>query len=267
MAPLPSLARLSLRPAPVGNGDEPSYRRLSQNPDGSMNWGLRGPPEGYDEDNGGGAGPSAAGPSSDPPATPPYAPTSPSYAPASPEYSKSDDDGEVTVEKEVRGDEWYLDKKKTDEAIVIEDSDDERSPGSPLTPEPKAPRRTESGGRGKGKQPAKPVNPAPRENTPLEVNYERLQLDQVYSRKQQEAISQTTRATTAFLNGDVDNGLALLAQARDSGARMREVKDRLDELGGPPPGAMGRYGSSYVPTGIRTLTPSRAAAAGPPPPP
>ena len=53
--------------------------------------------------------------------------------------------------------------------------------------------------------------------------------------------------TTAFLKGDVDNGLALLLQARDSGVRMKELKNRLDKLGGPLPGATGRYNPSDEP--------------------
>lgn len=103
-------------------------------------------------------------------------------------------------------------------------SDDEYS----VKKEPKAVKRE-----GNGKQPANP-----------DLTQQRQQLDQEYTRKQQEAINQTANATSAFLNGNVDQGLAFLGQARESGARMAELKDQLDKLGGPLPGAMGRYGST-----------------------
>ena len=228
MALLPSLARLSLRPAPVGTVG-PVYRRLTQNPDGSTNWGLGGPPEGYDEDGSGGD-PSAAGSSS-------------SSAPG-------DDEGVVVVKEKTAAEAREERKKRAMENGEFVDltttSDDEYS----VKNEPKAVKRE-----GNGKQPANP-----------DLTQQRQQLDQEYTRKQQEAINQTANATSAFLNGNVDNGLAFLAQARESGARMKELKDRLYHLGGPLQDATGRYdAASDVPTGIRTLTPPRAAAAGRPP--
>ena len=227
MAPLPSLARLSLRPAPVGSDDDEPviYRRFITDDDGNI---IQGPLSGWNNND--------AGPSNPP------------------------DDDEVEYQGQKTAEEVEEEKKRKAKAQgnFIELSDGE---ASPVTPAPKAV-KTEN--KGKGKQPAKPD---PMEKTPEEVAYERQQLDQVYTLKQQQAINQTTRATTAFLKGDVDNGLALLLQARDSGVRMKELKNRLDKLGGPLPGATGRYNPSDEPPLIRTLASSRAAAAGPPPQP
>lgn len=246
MAPLPSLARLSLRPAPVG--------RYTSNEDGTVNWGLGGPPEGYDEDGEddgarrGGTGPPAAGSSS----------SGPSAAGSSSSSAPGDDEDVFVVD--VKTAERVEEEKKkrameNGDFIELTSSDDEDS----AKREPKVVKRE-----GNGKQPANPVNPVNPTNP--DPTQQRQQLDQEYTLKQQEAINQTTNATSAFLNGNVDNGLAFLAQARESGARMKELKDRLYHLGGPLQDATGRYdAASDVPTGIRTLTPPRAAAAGRPP--
>ena len=179
MAPLPSLARLSLRPAPVGSDDDE---------EGNI---PQGPLSGWNNDAG--------------PSTPP-------------------DDDEVEYQGQKTAEEVEVEKKRKAKAQgnFIELSDGE---ASPVTPAPKAV-KTEN--KGKGKQPAKPD---PMEKTPEEVAYERQQLDHVHL-KQQEAIKQTTRATTAFC-GDVDGQLLLQRAIPEC---MKE-QNRLDKLGGPLPGA------------------------------
>ena len=230
MAPLPSLARLSLRPAPVGQGDDEPliYRRFMTDNDGNITQqALRNM-----INNGAAPGPSNA---------------------------PDDDDGDVVFQEEKTREQVEADKKRKAKAngdfIELSDSDRDGE-GSPVTSEPQAMKR-EGNGNGKGKQPAKRD---PNQLTPDEVDYDRRQLDQEYTLKQQEAINYTTRATTAFLNGDVDDGLGLLAQAR-FGERMKELKANSTEGGRcRAPRAVILVD---VPTGIRTLAPSRAAAAGP----
>ena len=220
MAPLPSLARLSLRPAPVGNGDdemlleqllkkhgdEPRVILAAiycvQNPRINDRYACE--EVGFSKEQA------------------KQKQSNKSVKRLAEQLKDRTDAFLQSLEARAQGvlqseqtPELEADKKRKAEAegTFIGLSDGEAS---------QAPKAVRAEGKGEGKQPA-------------ELDFQRRNRVTAYTETRRQASEAALSASSALLDDELDNGLAYLAKARDLVERAKYQKDEIDKSGGPPP--------------------------------